>query len=64
LGNRAIDEVVDFYQAMHRLVMHLYGSLMKPADRNALNQDVAKLCINIIVKDDVQKVLICMARID
>lgn len=30
LGNRVLDEVILFYQGLHRFVIHFYGTLMQP----------------------------------
>lgn len=42
----------------------MYSESIRTPDLGPILEDIAKLVINIIVKDDVQKILICLLRID
>lgn len=42
----------------------MYEPYIKHEDFTVLFEDLAKLVINIIVKDDVNKILVCLVRID
>lgn len=59
-----MDDVKLFFQALLNFVIKMYVSYIKREDLGVLLEDIAKLCIEMIVKDDVYKVLICLVRID
>jgi hypothetical protein len=42
----------------------MYSGLMEGNDYEDIKEDIAKLVINLILKDDVLKVLLCLVRID
>ena len=42
----------------------MYGKVLPKDDYEDLKEDVAKLVIDLILKDDVLKVLMCLVRID
>ena len=42
----------------------MFGKLVPRDDYDEIKEDIAKLMINLILKDDVLKVLVCLVRID
>jgi hypothetical protein len=42
----------------------IYSPSLPRDDYDELKEDIAKLIINLILKDDVLKVLVCLVRID
>lgn len=42
----------------------MYGKVLPKDDYEDLKEDIAKLVIDLILKDDVLKVLMCLVRID
>ena len=42
----------------------MYGKALPKDDYEEIKEDIAKLIINLILKDDVLKVLMCLVRID
>ncbi|CDW88022.1 UNKNOWN [Stylonychia lemnae] len=64
LANKVLDDVKLFFSALYHFVLRMYESHLNRIDLNALLQDIAKLCIQVIVKDEVHKILICLVRID
>jgi hypothetical protein len=42
----------------------IYAPSLPRDDYDELKEDIAKLMINLILKDDVLKVLVCLVRID
>ena len=64
LGNQALDDVKVFFSAMLMVLRMLYKDSIEQDDYTALQEDIAKLVINMILKDDVLKVLVCLVRID
>lgn len=51
-------------QATSRFIFQMYDMSIKKPDKQALFDDLLKLILNIIIKDDVYKILICLVRID
>lgn len=46
------------------IIRKMYEEYIEFSDYKELQEDIAKLVINQILKDDVLKVLICLTRID
>lgn len=42
----------------------MYGKVLPKDDYEDIKEDIAKLIIDLILKDDVLKVLMCLVRID
>lgn len=49
---------------MHLFIQKFYAEHFEPCDLKELKEDLAKLVISIVIKDDIYKVLICLQRID
>jgi hypothetical protein len=49
---------------MLAVVQIMFGQFLPGDDYFELKEDIAKLVINLILRDDVLKVLICLVRID
>lgn len=64
LANQAIDDVKVFFSTMVLFIKNMYSFNVEEMDYRELNEDIAKLVINNILKDDVLKVLVCLMRID
>eukprot|EP00347_Sterkiella_histriomuscorum_P020768 403336538 len=64
LANQVIDDIKMFFASMHKFILMMYNMSIKKPDQIALLEDIAKLCLNLIIKDDVYKILICLVRID
>jgi hypothetical protein len=64
LANQALDDVKVFFSSMLTVMQIIYGSSLPRDDYDEMKEDIAKLIINLILKDDVLKVLVCLVRID
>lgn len=64
LSNQAIDDVKVFFSSLLMIVRKIYDQYIDYQDYEELKEDIAKLVINLILKDDVLKVLTCLLRID
>lgn len=64
LANQALDDVKVFFSTMLMVVQMMYSKFISPDDYEEIKEDIAKLIINLVLKDDVLKVLLCLVRID
>ena len=53
-----------FFSTMLMFMRTMYGEYLEESDYKELQEDLAKLILNLILKDDVIKVLVCLIRID
>ena len=68
LAYKAIDDVKLFYQTLMMYIGLVYNKLIPIHEYHSFNQscseDLAKMVIDIILKDEVYQVLICLVRVD
>lgn len=64
LANQALDDVKAFFSCMLSVIYIIYSPYIARDDYDEMKEDIAKLIINLILKDDVLKVLVCLVRID
>lgn len=66
LANNAVDEVKGFLKTQLIFVFQMYtGAFLDEEDlRYALKEDLIKLIINVIINEDLYKVLVSLYRID
>ena len=49
---------------MYMFIQRLYHEHIETTDFKEIQEDIAKLIINLVVKDDIYRILICLQRID
>jgi PHD/YefM family antitoxin component YafN of YafNO toxin-antitoxin module len=64
LGNQAIDDVKVYFSALVILTKSMYVNYIDADDYEAMQEDIAKLLVNMVLQGDVLKVLVCLLRID
>jgi hypothetical protein len=64
LANQAVDDVKIFFSSVLMVIRHMYKDYIEFSDYRELQEDIAKMVINQILKDDVLKVLICLTRVE
>ena len=64
LANQALDDVKVFFSTILMVMQMMYGKVLPKDDYEDIKEDIAKLIIDLILKDDVLKVLMCLVRID
>lgn len=64
LGNQAIDDVKVYFASLVIFLRTMYSAQLDNDDYEAMQEDLAKLIINMLLQGDVLKVLICLVRID
>lgn len=66
LANTAIDEVKGFLKTQLVFIFQMYSGAFLDEDdlRYALKEDLVKLIINVIINEDLYKVLVLLYRID
>lgn len=60
LSTEAYDEVKVIFSAMHLFIKQLYSEYLNQEDMQVLKEDIAKAVIEIIVQNDIYRVLICL----
>jgi hypothetical protein len=64
LANQALDDVKVFFSTILMVMQMMYGKALQKDDYEDIKEDIAKLVIDLILRDDVLKVLMCLVRID
>jgi hypothetical protein len=64
LANSVLDDMKALVHALFKLCLQIYAPYIAPEDCSPLFQDIIKLIVNAVVRDDVYKILICLIRID
>lgn len=64
LGNQAIDDLKVFFASLAIFIRQMYCVQLDNDDYTAIQEDLAKIVLNMILQGDVLKVLICLVRID
>lgn len=64
MGNQALDDVKVYFSSLVMFLKLMYKDSLENDDYLMIQEDIAKLVINMILRDDVLKVLVCLVRID
>ena len=64
MSNQAVDDVKIFFSTILMVIRQMYQEYIEFSDYKELQEDIAKLVINQILKDDVLKVLVCLTRVE
>ena len=64
LFSRAADEIKDFTFVIRTMIIKFYQTNLKIEDISALAEDILKLTINLVVSDEIYKILLILCRVE